>query len=59
MDKMREHLIQALKLDQFPVVKERRLPFGGAIKHSEVVDIWWWWFIFCHFCPIHKVKIPN
>ena len=40
---MREHLIQAFKkkkLDQFPVVKERRVPFGGAIKHSEVVDIY-------------------
>ena len=43
MDKMREHLIQAFtkkKLDQFPVVKERQVPFGGAIKHSEVVDIY-------------------
>ena len=43
MDKMREHLIQAFKkkkLDQFPIIKERRVPFGGAIKHSEVVDIY-------------------
>ena len=43
MDKMREHLIQAFKkkkLDQFPVVKERQVPFGDAIKHSEVVDIY-------------------
>ena len=36
--KARHHLIQCPeegRIDRFPTIKERRVPFGGAIKTSE------------------------
>lgn len=42
VDKMRHHLMSCFekqKWDRFPVVKERRIPFGGAVKFSVAEDI--------------------
>ena len=44
---LRSHLINAFKkkiFENFPVLRERSVPFGGAIIHSEVEDI------FCDCC---------
>ena len=40
--KMRSHLIQCLvkdKMECFPILRERRVPFGGAVKVSLEEDI--------------------
>ena len=44
---MRQHLISCLEnqnMERFPVLKERRIPFGGAVIFSEEEDI------FCICC---------
>ena len=36
---MRRHLIKCFednKMEPFPLLRERRVPFGSAVKHSEV-----------------------
>ena len=48
----RSHLIKCLetgKMERFPVVKERRIPFGGAVKTSVQEDI----HCICHM-PYNK-----
>ena len=46
MNKMRRHLItcfETKKMERFPILKERRIPFGSAVVYSHQEDI----FCYC------------
>ncbi len=42
VSKMREHLIQCFqqqKINRFPILRERRIPFGHSVKNFVIEDI--------------------